>query len=240
MKHLLLILGLFITAEIFAQDFKKINYQINAGTIMSVPYKKTIEIWPDIENHPRTDYGSAFGYFLDLKIQYNLNDKSAIASGFNYSLFSVKIEDKAGMIENKGNISTTCLNIPLFFQYKLFNKLPISVAAGPYLGILLNAKEKGTTTYDISGLEYSESDPLIYYLEDQKYENDIKKDYKKTDAGIVVELEYKINLGSKLSGVLLTCFNYGLVNVLTNDLANYSNADKWKNYYFIIGIGIGL
>ncbi len=240
MKQILLILGLFSTLEIFGQDFKKMNYLIDVGTTLSIPYKKTIEIWPDIENHPQTDYSSDIGYFLDLKIQYNINTNYAIISGLNYNHSSIKTDDKTGLIENKGNISTTYLNIPLLLKYQLFNSFPLSVAAGPYLGILMNVKEKGTTSVDISNLLYYESDPLIYYVSDQKYENDIKKDYTKIDLGIGVELNYEIKLSSKLAGVIMTRFNYGFMNVLTNDLANYSSADKWKNYNLLIGFGIKL
>ena len=73
MKQILmiLILGLISLGEIKSQDSKRINYQFDFGTTLTIPYKNTIEIWPEIINHPQTDYSSNFGYFLEILISYN-------------------------------------------------------------------------------------------------------------------------------------------------------------------------
>ncbi|MGD9994277.1 MAG: porin family protein [Salinivirgaceae bacterium] len=242
MKQILmiLILGQISLGEINAQDLKKINYQFDFGTTLTIPYKSTIEIWPEIDNHPQTDYSSNFGYFLEVLISYNLNSKYSISTGLNYNLTSLKINDKIGLIENIGNLTNSYLTFPVLIKCRLSDKIPITISAGPYLGLLISANEKGTSYIDTAGLVFAEPDPVILIEPTQKYDTNIKKDYTSIDYGLSIQLDYEISLSSGLKGVILSRFNYGLKYVLTNDLVNNSSAKDWKNYHLMIGIGLKL
>jgi hypothetical protein len=242
MKQILmiLILGLISLGEIYSQDFKKINYQLDFGTTLTIPYKNKIEIWPEFEGHSQTDYSTNFGYFLEALISYNLNSKYSISTGLNYNLTSLKINDKIGLIENKGNLTNSFLTLPVLIKYRLSDKIPITISAGPYLGLLISANEKGTSYFDTAGLVFAEPDPMIEIEPTRKYDTDIKKDYTSIDYGFSIQLDYEINLNREFKGVILTRFNYGLKNVLTNDLINNSSAKEWKNYNLMIGFGLKL
>ncbi|TCO09636.1 outer membrane protein with beta-barrel domain [Natronoflexus pectinivorans] len=238
---MILILGLFTIGEISAQDFKRINYQLDFGTTLTIPYKSTIEIWPEIDKHPHTDYSPNFGYFLEVMISYNLNRKYSINTGLNYNYTALGISDKIGLFENKGNLTNSYLTFPVLIKCRLSNKLPISISTGPYLSLLISANEKGTTYIDTAGFIFDDPDPLLESIEPiQKYNTDVKKNYSAIDYGISLQLDYDIKLSQRLNGVVLTRFNYGLKNVLTNDLVNNSSANDWKNYNFMIGFGVKL
>ena len=242
MKQILmiLILGLISLGEIYSQDFKKINYQLDFGTTLTIPYKKTIEIWPDFAGYPQTDYSTNFGYFLEALISYNLNSKYSISTGLNCNLTSLKINDKIGLIESKGNLTNSYLTFPVLIKFRLSDKKPITISAGLYLGLLISANEKGTSYLDTAGLVFAEPDPIIQIEPTQKYDTDIKKDYTSIDYGLSIQLDYEISLSRGLKGVILSRFNYGLKDVLTNDLINNSLAKDWKNYNLMIGFGLKL
>ena len=237
----ILILGLFIIECNYGQDFKKIDYQIDFGVSLTIPYKKTIEIWPDIENHPKTDYGSNLGYYLEFLISYNFKKKYAINSGLYYKYTSIKINDKIGYIENKGNLTSSYLNLPILIKYRFSNKIPVSISAGPYLGFMIRANEKGTSYIDTAGFTFEEPDPIIQTIEPiQTYDKDIKKDYTLIDFGLSVKIDYDFRLSKQLTGIILTRFDYGLKDVMTNDLVNNNIASNWKNYNILLGLGIRL
>jgi hypothetical protein len=246
MKQILMILifGLISLGEIYSQDFKKVNYQLDFGTTLTIHYKKTIEIWPEFEGYPQTDYSTNFGYFLEALISYDLNSKFSISTGLNYNLTSLKINGKISLFENKGNLTNSYLSFPVLIKFRLSDLLPITISAGPYLGLLISANEKGTSYIDTSGFIIAEPDPEfpsdpVFQLEPKKkYDSDIKKDYTSIDYGLSIQLDYEINLSHGLKGVILTRFNYGLKDVLTNDLVNNSSANDWKNYNLMIGFGL--
>ncbi len=232
MKHFITILGIFTLTSIFGQDLKKIDYQIDFGTTLTIPYKKTIEIWPEVVGHPITDYSSDFGYFFEFMISYNISKKLEINSGLLYNHYKFKINDKVALTESKGDLISSYLHLPILIKYKLSENVPISFSSGPYLGLLIKANEKGTSYIDTAGFIFTDPEPII--IEPiQKYDNDIKKNYKKFDFGLSIQLDYEIKINNKISGVIFSRFNYGLIDVLKNN-----NAYKWKNYDLIIGFGI--
>ncbi len=235
---IILILGLISTGEVFAQNSKKINYQFDFGTTLTIPYKSTIEIWPELDGHSQTDYNSDFGYFLEFLVSYSLNSKYAITTGLTYNHSSTKIYDQIGLFENKGNLTNSYISIPILFKYRPTKRLPLSISVGPYLGYLIKANEKGTSTIDTTGLIFFEPEPIFDSGTTHEYETDILKDYSSFDYGLSIQLEYEIKISQILNGIILTRFNYGLKNVLTNDLVNNSSASNWKNYNLMIGFGL--
>ncbi|MDA3866666.1 MAG: porin family protein [Salinivirgaceae bacterium] len=234
----ILILGLFSIGEFHGQDLKKMQFQVDFGTTLTIPYENSIETLPGFERNPQTDYGSGFGYFFEILMSYNLNSNYAISTGLNYNYLSLKITDKAGFKENKGDLTTSYLTFPVWITYRLSEKIPLKVSAGPYLSVLIGANEQGTTSLDTDGMQFDSPDPLLLIDPEYKYDTDIKKDYTSIDYGFSIQLDYEIPLSQKLTGVVLSRFNYGLKNVLTNDLANKSLANEWKNYNIMFGLGL--
>lgn len=235
---MVLIFGLVTLGEISAQDSKRINYQLDFGTTLTVPYKKSIVVMPELDAYPQT-YSSGFGCFLEALVSYNLNSKYSINTGLNYNFTTVDMHDINGLFEDKGNLTNSSLTIPVLMKCRLSEKIPISISAGPYLSILISAKEKGTTYIDTAGLELLEPDPAFDAMEPtRKFDTDIKKDYTAFDYGVSLQLDYEIILSQELKGVILTRMNYGLKDVLTNDLENRSIAEDWKNFNLMIGFGL--
>ena len=240
MKRIFTGLGILIVTNIFGQDFKRFDYQFDIGTTLTIPYKKTIESMPEVDRHPVTNYYSDFGYFLECMISYNFNKKVAINSGLNYNYSSLAINDKVGFNESKGNLTSSYLHLPVLFKYHVFDKISISV--GPYVGLLISANERGTTYIDTAGFgAFGIHDPLLDAIElIQKYDKNIKDDYTDIDFGLSGQVDYELALGEKWIGVIFSRFNYGLKNVMTNDLVNNNTATEWKNYSLMIGLGIKL
>jgi len=238
---LIFILGTISFVEIPAQDVRKMDYQLDVGTILTIPYRKTIEILPEFEGHPKTAYTSDFGYLFEFLVSYSANGKYSILTGLNYNYFSLKINDKIGLIENKGNLTSSYFTLPILIKYRLSDKIPFTLSAGPYIGYLVNANEKGTSYIDTAGLVFAEPDPLIQSIEPvRKYNTNIKKDFTSIDYGLSLQLEFEIKLNKLLDVVILTRFNCGLKDIVTNDLVNNSLAGDWKNYNLTIGLGLKL
>ncbi|WP_289056234.1 porin family protein, partial [Carboxylicivirga marina] len=242
MNHFLLIIFLVATSMggVLAQDLKKTNIQFDFGTTITIPYKGMVEMNPELIEHAKTEYSADFGFFLEFLISYNLNSKCAISTGLNYNYTSYKIYDQIGLFENKGNLTNSNISIPILFKYKPIERLPLSISAGPYLGFLINANEKGTSIIDTTGLVFLQPDPVFDFGISQEYESDILNDYTSFDYGLSIQFDYEIKISQTLNGIMLTRFNYGLKNVLTNDLANKSSANTWKNYNLMIGFGLKL
>ena len=239
-----IILVFFANIENFAQEEKKLSYQFDLGISIAFPYKQliyTYKMYPMIMSTPYTEYKTDYGYYVEGLFKYNLKNKFSITSGFNYKYISYKIKDIWHININDGNINNSTLSIPFLLNYKLSNKIPITVSAGPYIEMIINAQEIGVTSFDTSKVMVIDpNDPM---LKDQDYNNDITNDYKMMNFGFSAQLEYELKFNEKISGILLSRFNYGLSNVLiTDDEQNHktakSSANIWKNYNILIGVGI--
>jgi hypothetical protein len=229
----ILLMGFLVLGNSFAQETPKIEYQFDLGTTLSLPYKSKIETWPNVANSPVTNYNSSFGYFLEVMASYNISYKIAINSGINFSHNAIKIDDKIGVIEYKGKMLNSYLQIPVMCTYKFSGKTPFSISVGPYIGLLLNSKEKGTQYIDPIPLPSGGSDPLMNTdLIVQDYNYSTTDNYKSIDLGLSMQVNYQFRLNSNYKGLFLTRFNYGLTN--TRENSSYD----WKNYNFMIGFGI--
>lgn len=236
---LILFLGLLSSGEMLAQDQKQMAGQINFGTTLTMPYKKTISVWPELENHPETNYSADWGYFFEFVWTASINSRNSILTGLNYSYFSTKIKDRNGSFEHRGTISNSYITLPLLFKYRLSEKIPVSIASGPYLSFLVGAKEKGYTHFDSSKLDTEVPDPIFEPLEPtQKYNRDVKESYASTDYGLAIQLDYEIRVREKYNILLLTRFNYGLKDVITSNLDTHNTASYWKNYSLMFGAGL--
>ena len=222
---LLLILSLLLF-DAAAQDNKKIEFQIGAGTNLSIPYKKQIVISIPFGNLPAKEYNSRFGYFAECLVTYNFNDRIGVNSGLNYSLNNINEFVDFDDISTDYNLRFSYFQIPVLLKYQLHNNLPLSVYVGPYFGFLVSAREKGK----ISGLfTWTLGDPVFEEIE---VDNDIKEYYSNFDMGLSFRIDYSITLNEKLNGMVFTGFNMGLTNTIEN------KSYEWRNYGLILGLGI--
>lgn len=242
MKLINTIIGLLTFTNIFSQDFKRIESQFDLGTTMTIPYKKTVVTWPGAINGPQTDYNSNFGYFFEYMISYNMTNKIAIYSGLNYNFNRYGIVDKIGFMERKGNLTSSNVYFPVLFRYSFSDKVPLLLFTGPYLNLLINAREKGTLYIDTAEIVYfGEPDPAIESINPiQKYDNNITKEYPHFDFGLSAQLDYEFKLSEKIDGVIYTRFNYGIKRKTESDLVSVSTPTYWRNYTLMIGFGIKL
>jgi hypothetical protein len=244
MKNSIFIVLTIFTFSIYGQesDKKKLNFQFDLGTTISIPFEKDVEFktLTPINGSYKTNYSSDFGYYLELITSYNINNRFIISSGINYNYTSIKIKDGEGIITSEGNLTNSYINIPLLFKYKILPEKPLYISTGGYLGFLINANEKGTTYLDTTGFVVIDpNDPL---LQPQDYDNNVNADFENLDFGLLIQLDYEIKFSEKISGVFLSRFNYGLTNVISTGMdkkeMKHSAAYEWKNYNIIIGFGI--
>jgi hypothetical protein len=241
MKLLFTILAVLATISAFGQNFKKIEYQFDLGSTITIPFKKTIELWPEFKGHPKTDYNFDLGYFLEFLISYNFNQKVAIISGLNFNYNNLKIDDNVGFVESKGDLTISYLHLPVLVNYQLFNHIPLTLSTGPYLGLLLAANEKGTSYIDTTGFVYLETNPEFQPVNSiQNYSREVKNNYTSFDFGLTLQGNYKIKLNQRLEGMVFARLNYGLKDVITNKVESYNTASYWRNYNLLIGLGIKL
>jgi len=96
-----------------------------------------------------------------------------------------------------GTYHTTWLTIGFQPELTFRRGGRLSAFAGPYLGVLLNSRLKGTQ---------------LPNTENQLF--NANNDFKKTDLGLVGGLQYKLNFGKKdLDGILGARFQMGLKNL---------------------------
>ncbi len=245
MRIILIITIIFLLGHFknYGQENKKFSFQFDIGTSVTMPYKSTVEfntLLP-INGSCKTDYKTNYGYYAEILTTYNINNKFSITSGLTYNHISYRIKDGEGIFTSEGNLDNSYLNAPLLLNYRLSKNIPVSISTGPYFGLLLHAQEKGTSYLDTSKLIVIDpNDPALQ--PEQTYKNIIVKDYYLIDYGVLLQLGYEFRLNEKISGIILSKFNYGLKNVISSGInkhnAMHSAAYEWRNYNFMIGIGI--
>ena len=219
---------LFIAVNTNAQEAKTLHYQLSLGTNYTMPYQKK---WSLLDT--RHEYSGSFGYFSELLVHYNMKPKVTLRSGINYNYTQFEEWYLVNYSTASFKVNKSSLRIPLLFTYYPLKDTPISVSAGPYIGILLSAKEKGSGYFYTSELTIEdENDPV--FQNPISIDNDIKDIYKNVDYGMTIELNYDFKLTPNIKSVVLTRFSYGLTDIINGSTTNF----KWKNYYLDLGIGI--
>ncbi|MEO6038371.1 MAG: DUF6265 family protein [Saprospiraceae bacterium] len=129
------------------------------------------------------------GGYITINLDIALAGKaSKVASNF-YGDTATYVRD--------GKYRTTWLTIGLQPELTFRRGGRLSVFAGPYFGILLNSRLKGTQLPNTENRLFKANN-----------------DFKKTDLGLVGGLQYKLNLGKKdLGGILGARFQLGLKNL---------------------------
>jgi hypothetical protein len=236
-KPLFLPLFLIMVFNSHGQELRKFSFQYNMGSTLSIPYKKTIELFPDFEGHPQTEYFSRFSYFIEGQFSYWFNQRLSVNTGLNFNINRLGIIDKIGLQTNTGEVESSYFTIPLLVNYHFKNK--IAVSAGPFFSILNNAKEFGTSVTDTSKFNFYDShDPAILSQDfNYEYDSEIKKNLSPIDYGLSVQIDYTFNISKRISAVILSRFNYGLNDIIV-DFQQRNTATVWKNYSLLFGAGI--
>lgn len=138
------------------------------------------------------------GGFITMNIELNLTSRHAHAvSEFARVYKGTMGQDSAVFYKRDLTYGTTWLGLALLPEITLKRDGKLSVLAGPYLGRLVSSHAKG--------------------LEEPANENKLFKannDFKKTELGLVLGLQYKMNFGKKdLDGILGIRGNLGLSNI---------------------------
>jgi hypothetical protein len=253
MKRILIIAIIFLLSILrnFGQENKKVSFQFDIGTTVTVPYVSSID------GQFSVNYKSNLGYFAEVLSIYHVNEKLSLISGLNYKYISYKISYKIahnpylttqGPVDNtnisyskaEGSFNNSYLNIPFMFNYRFYEN--ISISAGLYSGLLLFAKEKWPSSDAKTALELIKQNEPNLERANLESNYNIKEDYYNIDYGLLIQLGYEFKLNDKLSGVILSRFNYGLKNVLSSSMdkprTGHNLANKWKNYNISIGIGL--
>ena len=207
---------------------------MNLGAIGSIPYQKTVDkSLPNICVLRKFD--SNYGWFFEFFFGYNLNEKVSMNSGLNLSRSIIKYYDTIGYIISKGNLINASIIIPLLVKFKFSKRLPFYLGLGSYFGIPLSIRQKGTYFIDTSKLNpFDPGDSLLKTIEPTtNYNSDVKQSYKSIDFGLLLEIDYKIKLRKKLSLLLFSRTNFGLLNTYQKE-SNF----KWKNYNILLGVGL--
>lgn len=240
MKITLTIFGLLLLSSLSSQDIKRLEFQFNIGTNISFPSTRSYETMVQFEGHPETKYASQFGYFAEVLMTYSFNKNLGLQSGVNYNNSKLKVVDKTGLIESKGDITTTYIQLPILIKYRLSDSFPFTFAGGVYCGLMLNACQNGTSVFDITGLETSPDGEIPLVEPVFNYSDDIKTNFKDLDFGLSFQMGYEFNISEKYSGLFFSRFNYGLIDLKSDEFyvgSNYS-IGKWHNIGLLIGIGI--
>ncbi len=234
MRHIILLLILFISTNIFSQNVKKINYQLDGGVTFAIPYKKSIQQEDeDIGFINSKEFTSSYSYFFECLINYNFNQELSLISGLNYhqNKFNtdVNIENS---IPGSAEITSTHIQIPILLSYSFFNKL--SLSAGPYLSFLLSSKEKSIYFFSLHYDSYG-----YYYLpRATKYDINLEEEWQNYDIGLTTQINYTTQFKKSFSGLVFSRFNYGFIDQLINENQKNSTEWAWKNINLMIGIGI--
>ncbi len=240
MRIRLTILGLLIISSISAQDIKRFDFQFDIGTNLAIPSTRSYETMVEIEGHPETKYQPGLGYFAEILMTYNFNNSLGLQSGINYNQSRLRVKDKTGLIENNGDIKTTYINLPILIKYRFSKSSPFTAAVGAYLGLILNANQNGVSIIDTAGFVVIPGDEPPIVEPKTNYSDDIKSNFKDFDFGMTLEIGYEFTLSEKFSGLFFSRFNYGLLDVKSDEFYGGSKytIDKWHNIGLTIGLGI--
>jgi hypothetical protein len=240
MKTNLTIFGLLILVSISAQDIKRFDFQFDFGATISIPTTKSYETMVEFEGHPETQYKSGLGYFAEILLTYNFNNKLGLQSGVNYSQNNLRVTDNIGLIESIGDIKTNYINLPILIKYRLSNSSPFTVSGGVYLGVIINANQNGTTVIDTARLVVLPGDDIPLVEPETNYSDNIKSNFKDFDFGLSFQIDYEFTFSDNYSGLVFSRFNFGILDVRSDEFYGGSrySIDKWRNMGLIIGLGI--
>ncbi|WP_068475223.1 outer membrane beta-barrel protein [Saccharicrinis aurantiacus] len=140
MKKLLLLICVLFCINAASQESKKLYYQLNIGTSLSIPSQSSVAASANSEGLG-SKYYSDFGYFINSVVSLRSGERSGFTSGLNLIMINTEIDEELGVVTFKGSRHVSYLQVPLLFDFYLSKR--ISLSAGVYGGVLLSVKEKG-------------------------------------------------------------------------------------------------
>lgn len=234
-KIIFSLLGLILFFSTIGQETKKINYQINFGASVSIPYKSQIEIEWNSDDGPITYFKPDIGYFAELMLSYNFNKRMLLNTGASFITSNLQEHSFIGIVERNGIRQTNYLGIPLTFDYQVLKNKALRAGLGLYLNFLINAKEKGTRYLDTTGFYIYYPDPALESLEPvEEYNANVTERFNLIDFGLIAKVEYEFKLTEKFALLVFSKFNFGLAKI--RELPNWY--DEWRNYNFLFGVGL--
>jgi len=207
---LVLVLAVLVSAPVMAAT--TFNWGIKAG----LSYSK--DAWSGDDGSAKPLFRPTFGVFAVIDLKPNL----AIQPEVDYLITGDKWKDTFDSTTSTEVIAFSYLHIPVLVKYGFSQagKIRPSVFAGPALGILLSAREKGYTN---GGLDYDEN---------------IKDLFKSVDVGLDFGLGAEMAFG-KMKGLLDLRYYLGLTNAYQPPTMLMSIVDfSMKNRALIFTVGL--
>jgi hypothetical protein len=232
MKGVFIYLGLCSTSLLNCQYINKLTIEADFGANLSIPYNTKVEVFENMETHPVIKYSSGISYAFSMNVGYEISSRYDASIGCELNRTTLGYISNSGLLTEQGNISSNYLLLLLKIKYK-FVKLPCSFSISPYIGFLIDAKDKGISTIDTSQVYLADpNDPAFQNYQPYNYDRDINNNYRKIDVGISSQIDYNFKISSWLSGHVFTKLNSGLINIISFD------AYIWKKYNLIFGVGL--
>lgn len=247
MKLKIVVLYFITILPAYGQLTSRTDFLFQIGTNLSVPNLD----W-DVSNYVVQNEPS-FGYQLEFMISPKSKSKSSVAFGINYSHYNLKVFEKYLFLYGYNNQlfrgkkytnTKLYINLPIVYSYRLSEKIPFSLSAGAYVGLLMESKNKGNyySNYDSGFIEfitYPPDDELINLPGDveyigMEYEEFNTEDLERIDYGILLQTDYEYKIKPRIKGTIFLRFNLGLRDV---GVTKYNNYNKYKNYYLQFGFG---
>ncbi len=203
-----------VLTKIYSQN-QKINFELSAGPTLSVP--KTSELSnSNVDGSPEIKSSINIGAFILPSLNYKLSEKSSLDFGIGFFLDRFSIEDKIGVVTNKGNRSISQIQTPINFNFHFSQDKSYQFGIGGFASFLLSAKEKGDTTVDLSQIDiFYPSEPDV--IPNMSFNNDLKDDYNSISFGAFIQLKKTISFSSNKQGFILLRINQYFNSIKNND-----------------------
>jgi len=139
MKQLFLVFFLLIHLTSFSQTNKRLYYQCNIGSNISIPRN-----FSAVSSYSNSiDYKSNIGMFAEMGINYQLNNKYFLFSGINYAFN--KLERNQSWFNNLISTyksSSQLISIPLELKVGVTKSRQLMVGFGGYIGKIVSNERK--------------------------------------------------------------------------------------------------
>ncbi|MEQ6118000.1 outer membrane beta-barrel protein [Reichenbachiella sp. MALMAid0571] len=239
---ILLMLMVLISTVTFSQR-QKINFNLSIGPTISIPKTSKLIINSNVDGAPEIISSINVGGFILPNLQYNLGERTSFELGLGFYLDRSNIEDRIGVVTNKGKRIISQIQIPFNFNYHFGNDNSYSIGIGAFTSLIVSAKEKGETLSRFSTISInSPDDPIISNDLVAEY-NIEQKSYNSTNFGAFIQLRRNIAFTDSTNGFILLKINQYLNAIKGND----SEVQIGNNLVYndekeptMLNIGIGL
>ena len=191
---------LFLCSAMALLSFVALNAQVNFGAKAGVNFS-------DITGDDVDSFTGRTAFHVGVVAEIMVSDMFAVQPELLYSAQGSDYEEDFEGETYEGEVPVDYLNIPIMAKLYV-GEGGFSVEAGPQIGLLLSAKDKG-----------------------EGYEEDIKDQVKGTDFGVNFGLGYKLENGLNFGAR----YNLGLTDV--NDSETLDSGSEYKNSVIQVSVG---